>query len=83
MKPSLDKDKIKVLLRKADSQWYRRRVPNKYDYEGQLEHTATYLAQNYDKGGNHEKHTPTPQGHTAKRQDRSTGKEAAKGTRLL
>lgn len=44
----LDKKRVRELLREADDKWYRQHS-GKYEYQGHLDFTAGYIAENYHK----------------------------------
>ena len=85
MKEYLDKERIQVLLRKADDNWFIGRTGKHYpSYEEHLAHTADYIAKHYNgKGGSNGKRKlnaacrGNPQG-----KDSQLGQEPKKTARL-
>ncbi len=71
---SLDKGRLKDLLREADRKWFGHN--SKLDYEGHLNFTAAHIAQNYDKVVTHEtQQAPTSRRHTDQRQNIPAGQK--------
>jgi hypothetical protein len=81
----LDKERLKVLLREADDRWFNHMQTGKdLSYQAQLEHTADYLAKNYDKGRGNGSRKLVPAGENQPQpKDSHPGKKSKKGPHML
>lgn len=66
---ALDKEKLKKLLREADTKYYASAPDNrKFDYEGHLDFTADYLVKHL-KGGKDKAKSTSHRGYKSQRQN--------------